>query len=171
MRTPTRTRLKSTFTASAASSKAPASASRRCAGSAMCFGNRMRAKSLRRELLLWLLLPLAAVVSLNLWTTYRNALTTADLITDRTLLASAKAIAENLRQSEGVLEAPIPPAALEMFASDPPDRVVYRVTAPGGQLLAGHADVPVPPRTPENLQPLYFSAAYENEPVRAVAVA
>ena len=131
----------------------------------------MRAKSLRRELLLWLLLPLAAVVSLNLWTTYRNALDTADLITDRTLLASAKAIAENLRQSEGVLEAPIPPASLEMFASDPPDRVAYRVTGPHGELLAGRADVLVPPRTPQGLQPLYFSAEYENEPVRAVVIA
>ena len=44
----------------------------------------MRAKSLRRELLGWLVLPLAAVVSLNLWTTYNNALDTADLITERT---------------------------------------------------------------------------------------
>jgi two-component system sensor histidine kinase TctE len=130
----------------------------------------MRAKSLRRELLLWLLLPLAAVLSLNLWTTYRNALDTADLITNRTLLASAKAIAENLRQSEGVLEAPIPPASLEMFASDPPDRVVYRVTGPHGELLAGHADVLVPPRMPRDLQPLYFSAEYEKEPVRAVVI-
>ena len=97
----------------------------------------MRAKSLRRELLGWLVLPLAAVVSLNLWTTYNNALDTADLITERTLLSSARAIAESVRQSDGVLEAPIPPAALEMFASDPPDRVVYRVTAPRANLLAG----------------------------------
>jgi two-component system sensor histidine kinase TctE len=114
---------------------------------------------------------LAAVVTVNLWTTYRNALDTADLITDHTLLASAKAIAENLRQSEGVLEAPIPPASLEMFASDPPDRVVYRVTGPRGELLAGHADVLVPPREPKDLQPLYFGAEYENEPVRAVVIA
>jgi two-component system, OmpR family, sensor histidine kinase TctE len=131
----------------------------------------MRAKSLRRELLGWLVLPLAAVVSLNLWTTYNNALDTADLITERTLLSSARAIAESVRQSDGVLEAPIPPAALEMFASDPPDRVVYRVTAPRGELLAGYADVLVPPQVPKGLQPLYFDSVYGKERVRAVAIA
>jgi len=51
----------------------------------------MPTKSLRRELLGWLVIPLAAVVSFNVWTTYENALETADLITDRTLLSSARA--------------------------------------------------------------------------------
>ena len=131
----------------------------------------MRARSLRGELLAWLVLPLAAVVSLNIWTTYNDALETAELITERTLLSSARVIAESLRQEEGVLEAPIPPAALEMFTSDPPDRVVFRVTAPSGELLAGYADVLVPPATPRDLQPLYFDTQYRSERMRAVVIA
>src|SRR5690242_12308421 len=116
----------------------------------------MRIKSLQRELLAWLLLPLAALVSLNIWTTYTTALDTANLITDRTLLSSARTIAESLRVYQGTIEAPIPPAALEMFTSKPPDRVVYRITAPGGELLAGNPDVLVPPAPPQGLDPLYF---------------
>ena len=83
-------------------------------------------RSLRRELLGWLLLPLAAVVAFNVWTTYRNARQTADLVTDRMLLASARMIAENVRESDGIFQAPIPPAALEMFASEDRDRVIDR---------------------------------------------
>ena len=131
----------------------------------------MTPKSLRRGLLGWLVFPLAAVVCFNVWTTYRNAAITADLVTDRTLLASARAIAERIRQTDGVLEAPIPPSALEMFASSPPDRVVYRVTTPRGQLIAGYPDAIVPPQAPKGFEPVYFNAAFRDEPVRAVAIA
>src|SRR5260221_8354400 len=131
----------------------------------------MATRSLRRELLGWLLLPLAAVVAFNLWTTYRNATATADLLTDRTLLASARVIAERIRETDGVLEAPIPPSALEMFASGTPDRVLYRVTTPGGILIAGDPDVIAPPQTPKGLEPLYFDAVFRGQKVRAVAIA
>jgi two-component system sensor histidine kinase TctE len=131
----------------------------------------MAARSLRRELLLWLVLPLAAVVCFNVWTTYRDATATADLITAHTLLASARAIAENIRVVDGALEAPIPPAALEMFASDVPDRVLYRVTTPAGVLIAGDPDVLVPPQTPKGLEPLYFETAFRGQKMQAVAMA
>lgn len=131
----------------------------------------MAARSLRRELLAWLVLPLTAVVFFNVWTTYRNAVATADLITDRTLLASARAIAERIRVSDGTIEAPIPPSALEMFAADDPDRVIYRVTAPDGRLVAGDPDAIVPPQQPKSLEPIYFMSIFRGDSVRAVAIA
>ncbi|MDQ0472318.1 sensor histidine kinase [Labrys wisconsinensis] len=131
----------------------------------------MAPRSLRRELLAWLVVPLAAVVCFNVWTTYENASATAGLITDRTLLASARVIAERIRQSDGALEAPIPPSALEMFASDEPDRVIYHVTAPDGTLIAGYPDVMAPPQPPKGLEPVYFDAVFRDQPIRAVAIA
>lgn len=131
----------------------------------------MPSRSLQRELLAWLVVPLTAVVSFNVWTTYWNAAETADLITDRTLLASARVIAENIRENDGVLEAPIPPAALEMFASDPPDRVVYRVATPRGRIIAGYPDVIAPPGEPVGLEPVYFQTRFREQPMRAVAIA
>lgn len=131
----------------------------------------MANRSLQRELLGWLVVPLTAVVSFNVWTTYKNAAETANLITDRTLLASARVIAENIRENDGVLEAPIPPAALEMFASDQPDRVVYRVTTPRGQVIAGYPDVIAPPGQPVDLNPVYFETTFRDQPVHAVAIA
>src|SRR5258707_13671514 len=120
-------RSRSISTDSGGSSRAAASASPRCAGSVMRCGERMPARSLRRQLLGWLLLPLAAVVAVNLWTTYNTARDAADLITERILLSSARAIPQSIRRNAGVLETPIPPAALEMFASDPTARIVHEV--------------------------------------------
>ncbi len=131
----------------------------------------MVARSLRLQLVGWLVLPLAGVVGFNVWTTYENALETADLVTDRTLLASARVIAESIRQYQGVLEAPIPPAALEMFNSNPPDRVVYRVTTPRGDLIAGYPDIIAPPAPPVGLDPMYFNATFRDQAVRVVAIA
>ena len=102
-------------------------------------------RSLRRELLAWLLLPLIAVVSFNVWTTWNNAREIANLLTDRTLLSSARTIAEGVQESEGVIEAPIPPSALEMFATDDRDHVIYRVNGPHGELVAGYSENLPPP--------------------------
>jgi two-component system, OmpR family, sensor histidine kinase TctE len=96
----------------------------------------MRSRSLRGELLAWLLIPLTAGVLFNVWTTYADALSTANIITDHTLLASARVIAEQVRDNDGVVQALIPPSALELFTSDAHDRVVYRVTTPDGELIA-----------------------------------
>jgi len=129
------------------------------------------ARSLRGELLGWLLVPLGGVVLFNGWITYHNAETIADLIADRTLLASARVIAEQVKETDGRVEALIPPSALEMFASPDRDRVIYRVMAPSGELIAGFPDVAPPPAPPNDLQPVYFDARFRNDAIRAVALA
>lgn len=130
----------------------------------------MRRASLRTELLLRLGVPLAALVPFNVWTTYLDARSTADLVQDRTLTASARVIAERVQSVDGVIEAPIPPAALEMFVAEEPDRVVYRVLDPDGDLIAGYADGPMPAVRPEGLAPLHFDGRFQGHPVRAVAL-
>jgi two-component system sensor histidine kinase TctE len=131
----------------------------------------MRRASLRTELLLRLGVPLAALVPFNVGTTYLDARSTADLVQDRTLTASARVIAERIQSIDDVIEAPIPPAALEMFVSDEPDRVVYRVLDPDGDLITGYADGPMPPTPPKGLAPLHFDGTFQGRPVRAVALA
>ncbi|OHV86815.1 sensor histidine kinase [Mesorhizobium sp. ORS 3428] len=102
----------------------------------------MRISSLRLQLLAWVVLPLAGLATVNLWTSHGNALATADLVTDRMLVGSARAIAEQVAMDDGVLYATIPPAALEMFDTGDRDRVYYRVETAGGQLLTGYPDLP-----------------------------
>ncbi|MDX8480433.1 sensor histidine kinase N-terminal domain-containing protein [Mesorhizobium sp. VK24D] len=102
----------------------------------------MRISSLRLQLLAWVVLPLAGLATVNLWTSHGNALATADLVTDRMLVGSARAIAEQVAMDDGVLYATIPPAALEMFDTGDRDRVYYRVETAGGRLLTGYPDLP-----------------------------
>ena len=62
----------------------------------------MADRSLRLQLLAWLLIPLAGIVIVNTWITYRNARATAGIVTDRTLLASARSMAEQVQMNNGV---------------------------------------------------------------------
>ncbi len=130
----------------------------------------MWAASLRRQLLFWMLVPLLAVALFNVWTSYRDARALADLATDRSLLASARVIAENIYASDGTIEANIPPSALEIFISEVRDVVTYQVRAPSGLLLAGNPDLKPPPTDVEDFAPVYFNTTYRGNLVRAVAL-
>ncbi|RJT34307.1 sensor histidine kinase [Mesorhizobium waimense] len=108
----------------------------------------MPVRSLRLQLLAWVVLPLAGLATINLWTSHRSALATADLVTDRMLVGSARAIAEQVSIVDGVLDATVPPAAIEMFDTGDRDSVYYRVETAGGRLLTGYPDLPVAPGRP-----------------------
>jgi two-component system sensor histidine kinase TctE len=132
-------------------------------------------RSLRLQLLSWLLIPLAGVVVTNTWFTYRDAQQTATIVTDRTLLASARTMAERLQTTDGRIEAVIPPAALEMFETEFRDRVYYRVSRAdeAGReqaLLAGYADLPLPESAVPLLTSLAYSARYREQPLRLLAI-
>jgi len=134
----------------------------------------MAASSLRLQLLGWLLIPLAGIVLVNTWIAHKSAQATAGIITDRTLLASARAMAEQIQVSSGVMEAVIPPSALEMFASGAADRVYYRIASSdppsGGALIAGYGDLPGPDVLPDGFSPRYYEARYRDSDLRLVAI-
>lgn len=100
--------------------------------------------SLRRRLLLWLTLATTALGVIALADTWREAVQTAQGLSDRVLEGSALAIAERVTVDEGGgLEVDIPFAALEMLASAAEDQVFYRVDAPAGQFLTGYEALPL----------------------------
>lgn len=127
-------------------------------------------KSLRSRLLAWLLVPLAVIAAVAVASTWRTAEVGAGLVVDRMLTASARVIAEQIKEHDGVYEALIPPSALEMFQSEDRDRVVYRVAAPGGTLIAGYPDLPLPRRAPTEAAPVGYDTTFRAEPIRAVAL-
>ena len=105
----------------------------------------MNSRSLRAQLLLWLLVPLGASAVLNTWQARREALHTATRVQDRLLLGSARIIAQQIQYEDGQLDVAIPPAALELFQSRDQDRVYYRIASPRGVRLSGYAELPPPP--------------------------
>ena len=96
----------------------------------------MRAPSLRRRLLMGILLPVVAFIAFNTFSLYRQALASLNTAYDRTLLASAKTISEQLDVSgyddDAQLRAIVPYAALEAFEA--------RQAEGGGRGMAGSSE-------------------------------
>jgi two-component system sensor histidine kinase TctE len=128
-------------------------------------------KSLRLQLLGWVLVPLALLVSVNTWIAFRNASETATVVQDRMLLGAVRIIAEQTYYKSGELHVEVPPAALELFESSSPDRVYYRVAAPRGALLLGYAELPSPPVSLRAEEFTHFDSAVRGQPVRVAALA
>lgn len=130
---------------------------------------RAKPYSLRRRLLLWLLVPLVALGLVALADTYNEAVDTANAVSDRVLAGSALAIAERVVVAEdGALEVDIPYVALEMLTSVAQDRVFYRVDGPGG-FITGYQTLPII----EGLQQEesgYTDASFRGEPIRLTSL-
>lgn len=102
-----------------------------------------RGDSIRRRLLFWLLVPLVTLGLVAVFDTWREAVATANAVSDRVLAGSALAIAERVVVSEtGTLEVDIPYVALEMLTSAAQDRVFYRVDGPPGTFVTGYEALP-----------------------------
>jgi two-component system sensor histidine kinase TctE len=131
--------------------------------------------SLRRQLLGWLLIPLTLLVALNAVFTYNNALEAADIAYDRSLLASTRALAEQVFIFEGRVEVDVPYVALDSFEADTRGRLYYKVSGIDGSFVSGYDDLPPLPkdvkRSPSYPALVYFyHATYQGEPIRIAAL-
>ena len=126
--------------------------------------------SLRRRLLGWLLLSTAVIGVIALTDTYREAVTTANVVSDRVLAGSALAIAERVVVAEdGSLEVDIPYVALEMLTSAAQDRVFYRVDGPPGQFITGYQTLPSLDEVPGS-STTFADSSFRGEPIRIAAL-
>ena len=131
--------------------------------------------SLRGRLLRRLALLLALILLVSSLSAYWSARRAADTAYDRTLLASARAIAEGLYTDAGKLKANVPYVALDTFAYDSAGRIYYQVLDLHGALVSGYEDLPVtPPGTPrtDDYPALahFYDAEYRGQGVRLVSL-
>ena len=127
--------------------------------------------SLRRQLLLWLLLP-----QLVLWAgggllAYRFALSYAEKAIDQSLTQSVRALARQVKPIGSGLLVDFPRAAQDVLEADPDDRVSYMVSSPPGEFLLGNQRLP----QPESLgnapgEPLLYTASIDGKPMRFAAL-
>lgn len=103
------------------------------------------AGSLYGRLLAWLALPLLALGALLLLQAWFEARDTADRAYDRLLDAATLAIAEQVQWQDERLWLDLPPAALEMLASDAQERVFYTLVDQQGRYITGNARLPAHP--------------------------
>src|SRR5262245_55582833 len=155
--------------ACAPSSSPPACGSAPCAASVTCSRRRVRDRSIRRRLLTWLLVPLAAVLvasSIAGWLTARAFGAGAY---GRAGLAAALGIARRLSAPEGRVELDLPAAALEMLRVDAADRVYFAVST-RGRLIAGETDLPALPEVRGGGVPVFYDSQMRNERLRVAAL-
>ncbi|MDX5373153.1 MAG: sensor histidine kinase [Pseudomonadaceae bacterium] len=105
----------------------------------------MAAGSLRGRLLRRLAILLAIPLLIGSLSAYWNGRAAADDAYDRTLLASARAIADGLYSEDGLLRADVPYVALDPFAYDLEGRIFYQVSDLEGRLVSGYEGLPAPP--------------------------
>ena len=115
-------------------------------GNAVRGATSVGAISLGRYLLLGILLPVGLLVTVNTVGLYRQALDAVNTAYDRTLLASAKSIGEQLDVTGydefSELRVTVPYAALEAFEADNQSRLYYRVSSLNGEMVSGFAQLP-----------------------------
>ncbi len=127
--------------------------------------------SIRRCLLVWLLVATAVFGALALIDTWREAQRMATALADRVLAGSALVIAERASLDDhGRIGIEIPYGALEMLSSAAEDRVFYRVDGPPGRLVTGYDDLPVAPAVPGG-DPAFSDGVFRGEPVRVASLA
>jgi len=131
----------------------------------------MLASSLRRRLLVWILLPLLGLMAINAYVSYGNAVYGANEAYDRSLYLAARTLAEELEVKDGHLQLDVMGAAGYLFENHTGSRLFFKVTTSQGQWLAGDASLPdVPARAASAVK--YFAlvqfddALYVGQPVR-----
>lgn len=132
---------------------------------------RARPFSIRRRLLLWLLVATAVFGALALVDTWREAKRMATQLSDRVLAGSALVIAERAGLDvNGQIAIEIPYGALQMLSSAAEDRVFYRVDGAEGRLVTGYDDLPVA-RARQGGEPAFADDVFRGEPVRVASLA
>lgn len=135
--------------------------------------------SLRWQLMVGILVPVVLVLAVNTVFLYRQALDAVNIAYDRTLLASAKAIGEQLQVTGAGdtlrLNASLLYSSLEAFEADNRSRMVYRVNGFAGDMVSGFADLPawtgrIPVHTTYAALVDFYDDTYQGQPVRVAVL-
>jgi len=137
------------------------------------------ARSLHRQLFLWLLLPQVVLWAAAALFTFNLAGRYANEAIDASLAQASRALARQIKPTATGLFVDLPRSAQEILEADPTDRVLYSVSSPPGQFLLG--DPHLPPATidkPALGEPYFYNTLYPgpdaagaaSERVRVVAL-
>jgi len=125
------------------------------------------ARSLHRQLFLWLLLPQVVLWVAAAFFTYNLAARYANEAIDASLSQASRALARQVKPTASGLYIDFPRSAQDILESDPTDRVLYTVSSPPGLFILGNPNLPAPKITnPVFGEPYFYDTTY-TEPPRA----
>jgi two-component system sensor histidine kinase TctE len=124
--------------------------------------------SLKRQLLLWLLLPQLVLFLVGGALAYRIALNYAEKAIDQSLTQLVRSLARQVKPIGSGLLIDFPRAAQDIIEQDPKDRVSYMVSSPPGSFLLGNGKLPGPAGEVflTAHEPLIYNLSIDGKPMR-----
>jgi two-component system sensor histidine kinase TctE len=127
-------------------------------------------RSIRINLLKWLIAPLLAINLIGAALTYRLAWVPAQMAFDQSLADAAWALVPRLRDNDGTILVDLPQQAEQVLRLDHVDEIYFIVRDQAGQVVAGDKDFPSLP-APEKLNdPVAYSGTMRGEAIRMIVL-
>ncbi|MEO8278331.1 MAG: sensor histidine kinase N-terminal domain-containing protein [Ideonella sp.] len=125
---------------------------------------------LQSKLLVWLLGPLLALLTLDTAITYWTSLNFSNRAHDRSLLEIAREVAQHVKVDAAGPRLDISPAAERILLTDEDDQRAYRVSSEAGAVIGGQALIANPPRLlRKGTEPIFYGDVQRGTPVRVAA--
>ncbi len=130
-----------------------------------------KSRTLRRTLLLYLLIPLSGLWLFSAIVTYFIARNYANIAYDRALFDSVESIEEQIHYQGGKAILDLPQPAWNILRFDQQDKVYFDVRQANGDILAGQDDIPGPPPEMRAVgQAIFSNGAMRGQPVRIASL-
>lgn len=128
----------------------------------------IRSPSLRRRLLLFLLVPMLTLLVFDAVVTYLVALNYANTVHDNDLGNDVRTLAQMYRSER--ISGDLPEEARFLLEYDPGGHNYYTVQSNTRGLLSGNGDFPQPQAPPSDEKPRLFNSTIDGTPLRAAAL-
>lgn len=127
--------------------------------------------SIRKQLLIWLLVPLSVLLVFSSVFAYFLADTVSNYCHDRALVKSAMAVAARLEWGQNHdVSVDMPPAAQAILRFSDEDQVYYQVLRQDQTRISGDAVIPGPLLNPGSKEPTFRDCKLEGVPIRIARI-
>lgn len=127
-------------------------------------------KSIRRQLLLWLLVPLMSLALVSTFAAYSIGLNLAREIYDKQLLNSADSVVARIKRRNNKITVDLPPAAQSILRHNYRDQFYFQVLSPDGKIISGDKILPPPPRDFAGDDPIFRTMVISGKELRIVTL-
>ncbi|MDD2774604.1 MAG: sensor histidine kinase N-terminal domain-containing protein [Gallionella sp.] len=126
--------------------------------------------TLRRQLLLWLTVPLSALWLISSTIDYNVAMEAANHAYDQSLLSKLIGLVKQVVVENGQLVVKLPPEAVAILRSSDQDKIYFQVQDAHNQFIFGYIDLPMPMSAITQGVPFYRDETYRGGNVRIISL-
>ena len=126
--------------------------------------------SIRKQLLVWLLIPLSTIAVSSTFIAYNAAILLAREIYDKGLLNSADSVVARVRHKGGKVLVDLPPAAQSILKHNYQDTFFYQIYSMDGERIAGDGTLPFDRSAVDFSQPHYSTRIMDGREVRVLTM-